>query len=97
MNENHQITLQQIQNQNTWIQHLKTVINQFNARPLHTSSNPHILVWKTSDLKKFNDKLLYLNWKTEMINKIQLNYNQKKESEEIKKYIFSHTIKVLQN
>lgn len=28
-----------------------------------------------SDLKKFNDKLLYLNWKTKMINKIQLNYN----------------------
>ena len=32
-----------------------------------------------------------------MINKIQLNYNQKKEPEEIKKYIFSHTTEVPQN
>ena len=32
-----------------------------------------------------------------MINKIQLNYNQKKESEEIKKYIFSHITEVSQN
>ena len=41
MNENHQTTLQQIQNQNIWIQHLKTVINWFNATPLHTPSNPY--------------------------------------------------------
>ena len=32
-----------------------------------------------------------------MINKIQLNYKQKKEFEEIKKYIFSCITEVLQN
>ena len=32
-----------------------------------------------------------------MINKIQLNYNQKEEPEEIKRYIFSHTTEMLQN
>ena len=32
-----------------------------------------------------------------MINKIQLDYNQEKEPEEIKKYIFSCTTEVLQN
>ena len=32
-----------------------------------------------------------------MINKIQLNYNQEKESEEIKEYIFSCTTEMLQN
>ena len=32
-----------------------------------------------------------------MINKIQLDYNQKKKPEEIKRYIFSHTTEVLQN
>ena len=32
-----------------------------------------------------------------MINKIQLNYNQKKEFKEIKEYIFNYTIKMPQN
>ena len=32
-----------------------------------------------------------------MINKIQLNYNQEKKSEKIKKYIFSHITEVPQN
>ena len=95
MNENHQATLQQIQDWDTWIQHLKTVIDQFNITLFHTSLNLHASAQRTSDLEKFNDKLSYLNWKTEMINKIQLNYNQKKEFKEIKKYIFSCTTKVL--
>ena len=49
------------------------------------------------DLEKFDDKLSYLNWKTEMINKIQLDYSQKEKPEVIKEYIFSCTTKVLQN
>ena len=97
MNEDHQITLQQIQNQDTQIQHLETVIDWFNITSLHTLSNPHASIQRTSDLEKFDDKLSYLNWKTKMINKIQLDYNQKKESEKIKKYIFSHTTEILQN
>ena len=97
MNEDHQATLQQIQNQNTQIQHLKTVINQFNVTSLHTLLNSCASAWRTPDLEKFDGKLLYLNWKTEMINKIQLDYNQEKEPEEIKRYIFNHIIKVLQN
>ena len=32
-----------------------------------------------------------------MINKIQLNYNQEKEPEEIKRYIFNCTTEMLQN
>ena len=75
INENHQATLQQIQNQDIWIQCLETVINQFNITPLHTPLNLCASSWRTPDLKKFNGKLSYLNWKTEMINKIQLNYN----------------------
>ena len=94
INEDHQVTLQQIQNWDIWIQHLETVINQFNITPFHTLLNFHVSVWRTSDLEKFNDKLSYLNWKTEMINKIQLDYNQKKEFEKIKEYIFSCTTEV---
>ena len=75
MNENHQTILQQIQNQNTQIQCLEIVINQFNITSLYTLSNLCTSAWRTSDLEKFDNKLSYLNWKTEMINKIQLNYN----------------------
>ena len=53
--------------------------------------------WKASDLEKFDDKLSYLNWKTEMINKIQLNYSQEEELEVIKGYIFSCTTEVPQD
>ena len=70
MNENHQATLQQIQDQDTQIQCLETVIDWFNTTPLHTPSNPCASAQRTSDLEKFDDKLSYLNWKTEMINKI---------------------------
>ena len=97
MNEDHQATLHQIQNQDIQIQHLETVINQFNITFFHTFLNLCASFWKIPDSEKFDDKLSYLNWKIEMINKIQLDYNQKKESEEIKRYIFSYITEVLQN
>ena len=89
--------MQQIQNWDTQIQHLKTVIDWFNITSLHTLLNSHALSQRTPDSEKFDNKLSYLNWKTEMINKIQLNYNQEKKSEEIKEYIFSCTTEVPQN
>ena len=61
MNEDHQAILQQIQDQDTQIQHLETVINWFNTTPLHTPPNPCAPAQKTPDLKKFDDKLSYLN------------------------------------